>query len=312
VTANTVTANTGTIVFALPGNETLAGALATQTGATAGVLAIRRFPDGETYLRFDTPVSGCKVVLACSLHHPDNNIMPLLFAASTARELGAREIGLVTPYLGYMRQDKRFQDGEAITSAVFAQLLSRYINWLVTVDPHLHRWNSLADIYAVPGIVVPAAPLLAEWIKANVEAPVLIGPDAESEQWVSAVAGIANAPHVVLEKVRRGDRDVSVSVPDPEALRGRTPVLVDDIISTGRTMIAAVQHVLAQKLVPPVCVGVHAVFSGDAHEALLAAGAARVVTTDTITHSSNGISTYPAIAVAVAVAVAELQRKVLP
>lgn len=295
-----MTGSLNTAVFALPGNETLAAALTAELHATAGALAIRRFPDGETYLRFDTPVSGCKVILACSLHHPDDNIMPLLFAASTARELGAASVGLVTPYLGYMRQDKRFQDGEAITSAVFAQLLSRHIDWLVTVDPHLHRWHTLDQIYSVPGIVVPAAPLLAAWIRANVETPVLIGPDAESEQWVSAVAQIAGAPHVVLEKVRRGDRDVSVSIPDPAALQGRTPVLVDDIISTGRTMVAAVRHVKTQDLAPPVCVGVHAVFAGDAHEALLAAGAARVVTTNTIPHASNGISVQQALAQAVA------------
>jgi ribose-phosphate pyrophosphokinase len=195
-----------------------------------------------------------------------------------------------------MRQDKRFQEGEAVTSAVFAQLLSRHIDWLVTVDPHLHRWHTLDEIYSVPGIVVPAAPLLAAWIKANVDTPVLIGPDSESEQWVSAVAQIAGAPHVVLEKVRRGDRDVTISIPNPAALRGRTPVLVDDIISTGHTMVATVQHVKAQNLNPPVCVGVHAVFAGDAHEALLATGAARVVTTNTIPHASNGISVHQTIA----------------
>ena len=289
-----------TVVFALPGNETLAAALAAQPGAAPGVLSIRRFPDGETYLRLDTPVSGCTVIIACSLHHPDNNIMPLLFAASTARELGATKVGLVTPYLGYMRQDKRFQEGEAVTSAVFAQLLSRHIDWLVTVDPHLHRWHSLDEIYSVPSTVIPAAPLLAAWIKANVKDPVLIGPDAESEEWVSAVAAIAGAPHVVLEKVRRGDRDVSVSVPDPATLRGRTPVLVDDIISTGRTMIAAAHHLHDQGLPPPVCIGVHAVFSGDAHEALLEAGAVRVITTDTIPHASNGIGVHSEIAAAIA------------
>lgn len=289
-----------TVVFALPGNESLAAALAAQPGAALGALAIRRFPDGETYLRLDTPVSGCTVVLACSLHHPDNNIMQLLFAASTARELGATKVGLVTPYLGYMRQDKRFQEGEAVTSAVFAQLLSQHIDWLVTVDPHLHRWHSLDEIYSVPSTVIPAAPLLAAWIKANVKDPVLIGPDAESEQWVSAVAAIAGAPHVVLEKVRRGDRDVSVSVPDPAALRGRTPVLVDDIISTGRTMIAAAHHLHDQGLPPPACIGVHAVFSGDAHEALLAAGAVRVITTDTIPHASNDIGVHREIAASIA------------
>jgi ribose-phosphate pyrophosphokinase len=291
-----MTGSLNTAVFALPGNEMLAAALTAELHATAGTLAIRRFPDGETYLRFDTPVSGCKVILACSLHHPDDNIMPLLFAASTARELGAASVGLVTPYLGYMRQDKRFQEGEAVTSTVFAQLLSRHIDWLVTVDPHLHRWHSLDEIYTIPSTVVAAAPLLAGWIRNNVEAPVLIGPDAESEQWVSAVAAIAGAPHVVLEKIRRGDRDVSVSIPDPAVLRGRTPVLVDDIISTGHTMVAAVRHVKAQNLNPPFCVGVHAVFAGDAHETLLAAGAAHVVTTNTIPYASNGINVHQTIA----------------
>jgi len=295
-----MTCSTSTLVFALPGNETLAAALAGKLDAVIGELVVRRFPDGETYLRFATPVAGCKVVLACSLHHPDEQAMPLLFAAATARELGAVAVGLVAPYLGYMRQDKRFNTGEAVTSALFAKMLSRHIDWLVTMDPHLHRWTSLDEIYSVPSTVVPAAPLLAEWIRAHVTAPVLIGPDAESEQWVSAVARDADAPHVVLEKTRRGDRDVSVSIPDPAVLRGRTPVLVDDIISTGRTMIAAARHALAQGLPAPVCLGVHAVFSGDAREALLAAGAARVVTTNTIPQDSGLIDVNAALAAAAA------------
>ena len=289
-----------TVVCALPGNDALAAALARELHAATGELAVRRFPDGETYLRFVTPVNGCKVVLACSLHHPDDQSMPLLFAAATAKELGAAAVGLVTPYLGYMRQDNRFQDGEAVTSALFAKTLSQHIDWLVTVDPHLHRWHSLDQIYSVPSKVVPAAPLLATWIKANIEAPVLIGPDAESDQWVSAVAALAGAPHVVLEKTRRGDRDVSVSIPDPGVLRGRTPVLVDDIISTGRTMMAAARHALAQGLPAPVCIGVHAVFAGDAHEALLAAGAARVITTNTIPGPTAVIDVFPAMALAAA------------
>lgn len=293
------------LIFALPGNEALATALALHLGATVGELAVRQFPDGETYLRFITPVSGRKVVLACSLHHPDDQATPLLFAAATAKELGATAVGLVTPYLGYMRQDKRFNDGEAVTSALFARMLSQHIDWLVTVDPHLHRWHSLDEIYSVPGIVVPAAPLLAAWIKANIESPALIGPDAESEQWVSAVAAIAGAPHVVLEKVRRGDRDVSVSIPDPVVLHGRTPVLVDDIISTGRTMIAAIRHALAQGLPAPVCVGVHAVFAGDAREALIGAGAARVVTTNTIPQASGEIDVNAALASAIAAHLAD-------
>lgn len=284
------------VILALPENEQFATGLAAKLQAEVGRMTVRRFPDGESYVRIESPVDGRNVALACGLHDPDSKIPALLFAASTARELGAARVGLVAPYLGYMRQDKRFNEGESITSVHFAKLISHYVDWLVTVDPHLHRRKSLDDIYSVPSIVVHAAPLLAQWISANVDSPVLIGPDSESEQWVSEVARGANAPWLVLEKVRRGDRDVSVSIPDITALRGRTPVLVDDIISTARTMMAAVRHLTGQGLATPVCIGVHAIFSGDAHAELLSAGAARIVTTNTIPNSSNAIDLIPAIA----------------
>lgn len=284
------------VILALPENEQFATGLAAKLQAEVGRMTVRRFPDGESYVRIESPVDGRNVALACGLHDPDSKIPALLFAASTARELGAARVGLVAPYLGYMRQDKRFNEGESITSVHFAKLISQYVDWLVTVDPHLHRRKSLDDIYSVPSIVVHAAPLLAQWISANVDSPILIGPDSESEQWVSEVARGANAPWLVLEKVRRGDRDVSVSIPDITALRGRTPVLVDDIISTARTMMAAVRHLTGQGLAAPVCIGVHAIFSGDAHAELLSAGAARIVTTNTIPNSSNAIDLTPAIA----------------
>jgi ribose-phosphate pyrophosphokinase len=287
------------VILALPGNEALATALAQALRIETGLMTVRRFPDGETYLRIEAPVSGRHVLLACSLHDPDGKTPGLLFAAATARELGAARVGLIAPYLGYLRQDKRFQPGEGVTSALFARLLSAYVDWILSVDPHLHRWASLSAIYSVPNAVVTAAPLLAEWIGRHVESPVLIGPDGESEQWVSQVARIAGAPHLVLEKTRRGDRDVSVSLPDPARLQDRTPVLVDDIISTARTMIAALRHLHALGTRRAVCVGVHAVFAGDAYDELLAAGAARVVTTNTIPHRSNAIDTTDAIAGAV-------------
>ena len=277
------------LLLALPGNEQFAAGLASELAAEVAWLALRRFPDGETYVRLETPVVGRETVLICTLHRPDDKILPLLFAAATAADLGAASVGLVAPYLAYMRQDRRFQEGEGVTSAYFATLLSRSVNWVVTVDPHLHRRAGLSEIYQVPTGVAHAAPLVANWIQANVHRPLLVGPDAESEQWVRAVAEAAGAPHVVLEKVRRGDRKVEVSVPRVERWRRHTPVLVDDIISTARTMIETVIHLAGAGLAPPVCVGVHAVFAEGAHEALLAAGAGQIVTSNSIPHPSNAI-----------------------
>ena len=199
-----------------------------------------------------------------------------------------------------MRQDRRFHEGEATTSATFARLLSGASDWLVTVDPHLHRHASLGELYSIPATAVHASRLLSLWIREHVRLPLLIGPDAESRQWVADVAAAVDAPFMILEKVRHGDRDVDVAAPDLARWGDRTPVLVDDIISTGRTMIETVGHLRRTPLSPPVCVGVHAVFAGDAFRELIAAGAGLVVTSNTIPHSSNAIDVTALLASAVA------------
>lgn len=297
------------LLFALPNNEGMCRSLelalndsrstAGDPCAEQGLMTLRPFPDGETYVRVDTPVRGRDVALVCTLDRPDDKVLPLLFLAATARDLGASTIGLIAPYLAYMRQDRRFMDGEGVTSGYFASLVSRSFDWLVTVDPHLHRRTSLGEIYSISSNVVHAAPRVAEWIKSHVRQPLLVGPDSESAQWVAAVAEAADAPSIVLEKVRRGDRDVSVTVPNVERWRDHTPVLVDDIVSTAKTMIATVRHLQLAGLAAPVCVGVHAVFAPGAYDELRAAGAGRVITCNTIPHTSNGVDLSADLAVAV-------------
>ena len=277
------------LIIALPGNEALGCSLADRLGAELGKAVFHQFPDGETHIQLLTPVEGRSIALVDTLAKPNDKIMPLLFAAAAAKDLGAKHVGLVTPYLAYMRQDKRFNPGDGITSTYFAKLLSQWVDWLVTVDPHLHRRSSLDEIYSIPSTVVQAAPSIAAWIKRNVEKPVLVGPDEESKQWVSKVAGLADAPYLVLTKIRYSDSQVEVSSPDIERWSDRTPVLVDDIISTARTMIETVKGLDKTGLPAPVCIGVHAVFAGTAYEDLLASGASDVVTCNTIPHSSNGI-----------------------
>jgi ribose-phosphate pyrophosphokinase len=254
-----------------------------------GRLDWRRFPDGESLVAIDDELTGADVAIVASLHDPDVMALALRFAADTAREFGARSVGLVAPYLAYMRQDKRFHAGEAVSAPLFARFISESVDWLVTVDPHLHRIHALDEVYRIPSLTVTAAPAVADWIRREVEHPILIGPDSESEQWVRDIAAQAGAPYQVLEKQRRGDRDVSVSLPDGAAAQGRTPVIVDDIVSSGRTAIETLGHLQRLGLPPAICVAIHAVFAGDAHPQLLAAGAARIVSTDTITHASNAI-----------------------
>ncbi len=290
------------LVFAHPSSVVLQQALLETLPGEPGTMQLRRFPDGESFVRVETPVAGREVVLAWNLDRPDDKMIALYLLCQALREQGARRVVLAAPYLPYMRQDHIFHPGETISARHFAHWLSGFVDALVTMDPHLHRIHDLGEVYSIPSRVVPAAPAVAAWIREQVSAPLLIGPDAESEQWVADVAGRAGAPHQVLRKVRRGDREVEVSVPEVERWRDHTPVLVDDIISTARTMIAALAHLRTAGLPPAVCVGVHAIFAGDAYPALQSAEPAAIVSCDTIAHPSNAI----AVGALVAEAVAEL------
>jgi len=288
------------VLFPLPGNEVFASSVAKVLACEPGDLETRLFPDGESYVRLLAPVKDRDVALVCTLHKPDDKLFRLYLAASTARELGARRVGLIAPYLAYMRQDSHFKPGEGAASQHMGRFLSGAFDWLVTVDPHLHRHHSLDEIYSIPSRVVQAAPMIAAWIRENVTHPVVIGPDAESEQWAAKVARAVGCPHAILQKTRYGDRDVEVTAPQTDGWAHMMPVIVDDIASTGKTMIAAIQHLRQAGLPAPVCIAVHGVFADGALEDMRKAGAGRIVTCNTISHPSNAIAVEEAVASAAA------------
>ncbi|SEK23906.1 ribose-phosphate pyrophosphokinase [Maribacter orientalis] len=278
-----------TIFFSLPGNEKLTAQLANKLHAEIGAANLRRFPDGESYIRILSDVKGKSVVLVCTLHEPDEKLLPLYFLSKTVKSLGAKKVCLVAPYLAYMRQDKIFNPGEAVTSTLFGKLISEFADGIITIDPHLHRIKSLSKVYHIPNKVIHAANAISKWIKENIKDPILIGPDAESAQWVSVVAKYADAPFTILTKIRHGDNDVEVSIPYFEKYKDATPVLVDDIISTAHTMLETIGHLKKEGMKPAVCIGIHAVFSGNAYQELKDAEVAEIVTCNTIPHASNAI-----------------------
>jgi len=292
------------LVLPLPGSEASAEVLAVHLNAPLGRVEARRFPDGESYLRLHDEPAGRDVVVVAGLRDPDPQALRLWFLAQTARELGARSVGLVAPYLPYMRQDARFAPGEAITSGTFARFISQAFDWLVTVDPHLHRLASLSEVYTIPATRVASASAIARWVTQQVSRPVIIGPDSESEQWAGEVATRVGCPSIVLHKRRLGDRRVEISIPDAQDFAGCSPVLIDDIVSSARTMAEAVHHVRTAFGRAPVCIGVHAVFAPDAMQALRDAGAEQVITCNTLPHESNAIDVMGDVAGAVREALA--------
>ena len=283
------------ILFSMPGNESLATELARIGPWPAGALETRIFPDGESYVRILSDVADQRTAILCTLARPDSRFLRLVFAARTLKELGACSVSLIAPYLSYMRQDSRFEPGEALTSRHFAELLSREFDRLITVDPHLHRYADLGEIYSIPTVAVRSAPLLARWVQDNIDRPVIIGPDAESEQWVSSIAGMADAPYLVLEKRRLGDRAVQLEVPDLVQWKHSHPVIVDDIVSSGVTLVEAAKCLQAQGLPAAACLVVHALVGDWAQRSLAAMGSV-LISTNTVPHATNGISIAAAIA----------------
>jgi ribose-phosphate pyrophosphokinase len=283
------------VILPLPGNDAFARSLADVGRHELGELQTRRFPDGETYVRIVSDVKDKAVHLVCTLARPDDGFLRLIFVADAARALGAREVTLIAPYLAYMRQDDRFQSGEAITSRTFARLVSSTFDRLLTVDPHLHRYPALSALYTIPAQTLHAAPLLADWIRAQVDQPLIIGPDEESQQWVSDIARRIDAPYAVLRKIRHGDRKIDVELPDLSRWKSRNPVLVDDIASSGHTLIEAAHKLPRQGFPRPVCAVIHGVFAEDSYQRLKAV-ADRVVSSDSIPHQSNAIPLLPLVA----------------
>ena len=251
-----------------------------------------RFPDGELKLRL--PVDGAgrlpaHVVLLRSLHDPNEKLVELLLTARAARTLGARHITLVAPYMAYMRQDIAFAPGEVVSQQVVGAFLAGLVDAVITVDPHLHRVATLQEAMAVPqAIVLSGAEPLADLIAQRRPGALLVGPDGESAQWIAQAAARHGFDHAVCTKVRHGDRDVAIELP-PLHAQGRTVVLLDDMASTGRTLAQATRLLRAAGAASVDVAVTHALFAGDALQALHDAGVGEVWSTDCIPHASNAV-----------------------
>jgi ribose-phosphate pyrophosphokinase len=262
--------------------------LAAAAGMPAACIERHHFPDGEIKLRLPSSVPA-RTVLYRSLYLPNEKLVELLLACRTARTLGATHLTLVAPYLAYMRQDIAFSPGEAVSQRIVGQFLAGIVDAVITVDPHLHRVATLQEL--VPGaeaMVLTGAEALADLIVQRREAPLLVGPDAESEQWVALAAARHGLDHLVCTKVRSGDRDVAVALPAGN-VAGRPVVILDDMASTGHTIAAAARLLRDAGAASIDAAVTHALFTPQAMELMRASGIGEVWSTDCVRHASNAV-----------------------
>lgn len=275
----------------LSGGRDAAKRLAARLGLSCAEIAVHRFPDGELRVAVAPPTDT--TILYAPLDQPNDKLITLLFAAEALRRNGARRLVLVAPYLCYMRQDAAFHAGEAISQRAIGDLLAATVNRIVAVDAHLHRTPDIRSVF--PGIEaanLSAMPAIASALAAGGIDPatVVIGPDMESEPWVSDVAGRLRLQHTVARKTRHGDRSVAIGFADPGLLSGRPALLVDDIVSSGTTLMAAAKALTAMGATAVDAVVTHALFPPAMIHAFTAAGIRSIRSTDSVPHPTNAIA----------------------
>ena len=290
--------NAGRLLLGFPDYSESAQKLARAAGLDFAEIQVHRFPDGESLVRLPERLPE-HVFICRSLNQPNEKLVELVLAASTSRKLGATKVALVAPYLGYMRQDMAFCPGEAVSQQIVGNLLANLFDALITVDPHLHRVHRIEDAVPAPiALALSACDAMSDYLGDKLQNPMLLGPDEESQQWVSAIAQQNRLEFHVASKLRFGDSDVTVSLPDAD-YRGRHIVLVDDVISTGRTIESAIAALKPHQPGSITVMATHALFAGDALARLKNAGADDIWSTDSISHSTNRIGLAAVLAPAI-------------
>jgi len=280
-------------------NSPLAFLIAKRLGVQPAKVEIRRFPDSEKYVRIDSDVNGKNVFIVQSMHFkPDEYIIESLLLASAARDAGARSVSLVAPYFAYARQDERFKSGEPISVATIAGLLnSSGISGLITVDVHRHRILDFSSVFSGKWIDVSVMPDLAKYAISQGlidSKTVIVGPDGEAIQWAKLAAeSVGVKEYGALQKKRYGDEDVKVS--GNLDLKGKDVFIVDDIISTGGTIIEASKLISDNggKLKGVACA--HGLFVNEALYKLYSEGITEIISSDTVPNQTTRVSSAEAL-----------------
>ena len=286
-------------MIVVPGssNRLFAFKLSKQINAEYVETEISEFPDGEVHIKIPKDVKKEDVVVVQSLAvHPNDYLMEFLIICDALRGKGCNNICAVLPYLAYARQDDEFTPGEAISLLGVSRIIEEFCDEIITVDMHLHRYNRITEVFH-RGKNVSAMPLLGSYIsRFNLDNPVVIGPDEESEQWAKQMASTISkdCEYQIFTKMRHSAEDVSIR--GEVNVHGRDIIVCDDIISTGGTM-AEIIRILKEAGAKRVMVAcTHAILAGNAITRIYGSGAEDLVGTDTVPSEITRVSAVPAVA----------------
>ncbi len=258
----------------------------------------KKFPDGEKYVRILADVEGKEVVFIQSMYKtPDEYLFEYFLVVDTLKDLGAKKVAGVIPYFSYSRQDDRFKPGEAISFKTVAKLIENVgTDEIITIDLHLHRVEVLSRVFKIPSKNITVMPFLARYVKENLnlEDLIVIGPDEEAEKWAKTVAEELKTDFDILEKERISPTEVVIQ-PKKLNIRGLNVLIIDDIISTGGTIIKTIEVLKKEGAQRIIVVCAHPLLINNALPKIYDAGAEMVIGTDTIPSQVSVVGSAPAI-----------------
>lgn len=274
-----------------PRSPLLAQRLATALGCPIAKLEHKRFPDGEEYVRVATPLRGEHAVIVQTTS-PNENLVALLLLQDAVRRMGPREVTVVVPYFAYARQDRTFLEGESVSAEAVLKIIGQQADRVITVD--LHRPATLGTLKGPQTANVSAVPAIAEHFRA---APpnVVLAPDKNALDRAKAAAKLLDAEVDHLVKKRVAPDTVELQAHELD-VAGKRVLIVDDIISTGGTMVAAAQELRRQGATSTSAACTHGLFAPGALERLHAAGLEQIVATDTIEGPASSVSVASEVA----------------
>ncbi|NND85910.1 MAG: ribose-phosphate pyrophosphokinase [Nitrosopumilus sp.] len=280
-------------------SEDLAKCLAKRIKANLVKSEIRIFPDGESKITLVGKLSKKKSIVVQSIYPPvDTNLLHALSLISKAKEASSQVIAVI-PYMGYARQDREFLPGEVITMKVLAKLFqSSGASKIIVVDIH-----SLIGLkyFSIKTKNVTAIPDLVEYFKnLSLKNPIVISPDQGGKDRAKQFADKFESEWIALEKKRdRKTGKVKIKTKDIDEIIGRDVILVDDMISTGGSIIEATQFLKKQKCNQVYVACTHALLMNGAEKKIKKAGVTRIVSANTIPNKTSVVDVSKTIAKAI-------------
>ena len=285
----------GTQLMLLGGtaNKPLAEKIAKEVGQPLGDVTIRRFADGEIFVRIDENVRGRDLFVIQPTNPPAENIIELLLLLDAAKRASAARVTAVVPYFGYARQDRKDQPRVSIAAKVMANLIvAAGADRLITIDLHQHQLQGFFDI---PVDHLYAAPVFrSHYERQKLDGLVVVATDVSAAKMARGYAKRLNGDLAIVDK-RRPQANVAEVVNVVGEVQGRPCLIPDDMIDTAGTMVNAAKAVRERGATKVLALATHALLSGPAIERLAGSGIEEIVVSDTVPISAETFEALPSL-----------------